>query len=216
MKKAGILIAFTLISVCLFSQAGDSSYRPLLVASETFSSGGRTFMRRSEVLGREEAHKVEAGEVNGVAYRFYYTDGGGVFSGSPGLPLGNLVSSSENWSTACKKDPISDLAFCFATLRDLTIMMDSKGGSRVRVGNSHYPGSDVVVRIARDAPFVASSDGQFDVDTSRQILEKMTSGAAVTTRYRKWPETGFRDQVFELYGVEEVASFLRWAVEHIE
>jgi hypothetical protein len=188
----------------------------IIEADAPFSSGGAVKLDEMRLLTEVRVHKVEGGSLNGVRYRFYYTDGSGTFAGAKGNSLASTERAQDNWSTSCSKDAMNDSVRCYATIRDLMVAVHKDGSHYLVVGSDHYPGSDVAIRLDKSAPLVVSSKVQYAPPQSNQILGRLKNGMTVSTRYQEWPYKGYKDSTFELYGFEEVYSYLQWAVKHID
>ena len=198
--------------VVIFEAAAADVAETLIVSDGPFYPSGQ--VSTQSLLSKGDLHKVEEGEVNGVRYRFFYTDGSGSFAGKPGNSLTPSETMRENWRVGCNKDIMSDRVSCYAKILDLTIVITDERLRFVRVGKDHYPGSEVANRAGRYATHVASSGEQYGCSESREILSEMQNGTTVSTRYQEWPRKSFRDQSFELYGFEEVYAYIQWAVAH--
>lgn len=187
---------------------------PNLIVSETpFSPGGAVSNLELDLLTKIRVSKVEQGEINGVLYRFYYSDGSGTFAGAPG---NNLNTSNTNWSVRCDKDAMSEKVSCYAVTRDFGVFVNTDGTEQILIGVDHYPGSTVAIRVGSAAPVEAGAKTQFDPQQSKALLDRMKNGTQVVTRYQEWPRKFNKDQAFTLYGVEEVRAYLHWAVKRIK
>jgi hypothetical protein len=177
----------------------------------------RTTQER-EKLKRCAPNKIETGTLNGVVYTFYYTDGSGMFAGSRGNTLQVLEPIDSNWLVGCKKDTMTDEKSCYMDRGDVRIWVDAPGRSEIYIGNNHYPGSLVVIRIDKGAPLAISSrsfDGSFGFRSSPAIIKQISQAKVVSTRYQKWPYRDYIDQSWEPYGFNEALQYIRWAVKHI-
>ncbi|HEX5716322.1 MAG TPA: hypothetical protein VF179_09190 [Thermoanaerobaculia bacterium] len=159
--------------------------------------------------------KIESGELSGVAYRFYYTDGSGSFAGERGNRL--QLAERNNWSVACSKDPINDAKSCYMYVRDLWVFAHSPGKVVVSIGHDHYPGSTVAIRIDGRAPSTARviNNGTFSHDASTRIVQDLRKAKTVTTRYMEWPYRSWVDETWEIYGFNEALDYITWAVRQI-
>ncbi|HTN31800.1 MAG TPA: hypothetical protein VL178_13405 [Pseudomonas sp.] len=189
---------------------------PNLVSSDTpFSKGGTVSLQELDLLTKIRVSKIEQGEVSGVKYRFYYSDGSGSFAGAPG----NDLKSSEratNWSVKCDKDAMTEKVSCYAITREFGIFAYPDGSELIALGVNHYPGSKVAVKVGTATPLEADARIQFDATQSKALLARMKNGTQIVTRYQEWPSKRNKDQVFTLFGVEEVRSYLQWAVQRIQ
>ncbi|MDO9271071.1 MAG: DUF4124 domain-containing protein [Methylobacter sp.] len=183
--------------------------KPTLIVSDTpFMQGG--IVEISE-------HKTEKGILNKVHYHFFYTDGSGSFSGTSGNTLDLMEPTKSNWSTGCKKDPITDKKMCHMKMKDLRIYVFENGGTVVSIGEEHFPGSSVAIRIDSGTPLTTSSNnGSFPLDTSTKIIEQIQSAKSLTTRYMKWPYQSWVDESWEIFGFNETFKYINWAIMHIK
>ena len=210
----------TIILFCLFISTAfaETTTKPsLIVSDEPFMQGGEIEMSEIKVLSTVQIHKSEKGVLNGVHYDFYYTDGSGTFSGNSSNTK-NFRNKENNWSVACKKDPISDKKTCHMKMNDLWIYVYDNGKVVVSIGSEHFPSSSVTVRIDQGTPFTASStkDGDFPPKTSAKIIEQLKQARSLTTRYMKWPHKSWVDDSWEVYGFNEAFKYINWAVKRIK
>ena len=211
----GVLFLLILV-VAGSSFALEKVVKPSLIQSDQpFTPNGSVEMDEMRRHSRIDVNKIESGSINGVSYRFFYTDGSGSFSGRAGNTLKLTERIAENWSTRCIKDAMDDSVACMATLGDLTISIHKDGGRYIVIGTSHYPGTPVSIRVNGGKPDSAQSDHQFRPPISDQILASLRNGDQVSTRYQEWPYERNIDKSFQLYGYEEVMSYLEWAISHI-
>lgn len=205
-----------LLATSAFAQV---DVQPTLIESDApFTPDGKIELLETKILRTAEANKIESGVLNGVHYRFYYTDGSGTFAGKPG----NVGHFSEpmgtNWRTACKKDPVTDRKHCYMQLKDLYVFVYPRGGVTIGIGGERFPGSTVALRVDQLAPATASAkdDGSFSEKASARLIKQMASAKTLTTRYMKWPDKSWEDQTWELYGFNEAYKYITWAVKRIK
>lgn len=170
------------------------------------------------VVDETESGKRETGELNGVIYRFYYSDGSGIFVGKPGNAGTYMDRTDTNWDVQCKKDPVTDRKHCQMKIKDLWLFVYPKGRVTVSIGHEHYPGSSVTIRIDQGAPISTSAhqDGDFNPQTSLRLVQQLKKAKSVTTRYMKWPYRSWDDETWELYGFNEALAYATWAVDRIK
>jgi len=203
--------------VAFAATAKETVVKPQLIRSaEAFSSAGVVSLSETELHTKTEVNKVESGQLNGVSYHFYYTDGSGRFAGTKGNTLDIMEPTRGNWSVRCNKDTMDDSVDCSARLGSLAVLVKKGGGHYVFVGSDHYPGTDVAIRLGDSKPLIAAGEIQFGAARSEEILLGLKNGMKVSTRYQEWPNKYFTDEAFELYGFEEVYAYLQWAAEHAE
>ncbi|EMH0062939.1 hypothetical protein NRH57_002300 [Providencia rettgeri] len=123
---------------------------------------------------------VEVGKVDGVDIRIYHSDGSGLLGDQ------DMDKYDDGWHTGCKQDAMTDDVICYVRQNDLSIFRD-KDGYIVRVGSSHYPDSVANLRINKDTPFSSGEEGIFSSESSKNIVNTLTSKDSVMTRYIEWP-----------------------------
>lgn len=163
-----------------------------------------------------EKLKTEKGNINGVAYDFYYSDGSGTFAG-----IKEKCDYSTNWTVSCKKDPFENFISgnMYFDKGNLSISIYKKGDISVpiiTIGHSHFPGTTVLIKI--DSLVYESDVKQllFTPEQTREIIEKLKTAKKIVTRYHKWPYKANIDSEFELYGFNEAYTYLNWAVKQIK
>jgi hypothetical protein len=201
----------------LFISATANAQKMLIESISPFTPDGKIENIESNYSANMETHKIESGSINGVSYSFYYLDGSGTFAGT----LGNLGSMTEkfgtNWSVACKKDQITDRKHCYMNMKDLWVFVYAKNEAKVVVGNNHFPGSSIAIRIDKGAAVTSSAKegGSFNLQNSARLIQQLKKSKLVTTRFMKWPNRSWDDESWDLYGFNEAFQYINWAVQHI-
>lgn len=146
-------------------------------------------------------HRVETGTLNGAKYRFYYTDGSGSVQGLPNNVLDVLKDKyGENWSLHCKQDGMSDTHYCVTSRASLMVGVSGASSYFVQVGNDHYPGSTIALRIDKAPPVTAPADPGFSQKQETALVAALNGGTSVLTRYVEWPYESNKDQSVNLFG----------------
>ncbi len=171
-------------------------------------------MTPNSLTDRTKTTKTERGIINGVAYRFFYSDGSGSFEGGRANGV-SYDAVNPNWKTYCFVDPISDAKACKMSINNLGIVVSQDGRENVLIGSDHFPGSEIVVRIDGETPIRAAAKFGFGAGTAKRIIERLKTAKKVATRYQEWPNSYVTDRIWELYGYRETLSYIRWAVKHI-
>lgn len=213
------LLAIALFFVCIPALAKERVEKPsLLVPDATFTPSGTVSTKELELLTRVELNKIEEGELNGVKYRIYYTDGSGSFSSSPDGSLSEGLRSGSDWSTACKKDPMNDARSCYVQRKDLWVWLYASGRLDIFIGGNQYPGTSATIRIDSNPAIKSPSDreGMFTAAQGKQILQQLLAGNKVATRYVNWPYESAIDDSFELRGFDEAFKYIQWAIKQIK
>lgn len=109
------------------------SLLPNVWASDYFIEPGRMFTPDG-IIGPGDS--LEKGEINGIDYRFFLTDG----SGRVG-----------NWDVKCERDKMSERRSCtmWYSYDDLTVSLSSNGKMEVLVGIEHFPRTSVFISSRR-------------------------------------------------------------------
>jgi hypothetical protein len=210
-------LALLLVIVATAASAQTVVKRNLIHSNSPFTPTAKVEETSAGSLSTIEMSKRETGELNGVAYSFFYTDGSGTFAGASGNTATYKDKRDTNWEVQCKKDPVTDRKHCQMKIKDLWIFVYPKGGVTVSIGHEHYPGSNVTIRIDQSAPIsTAHHDGDFDPQTSLRLIRQLKKAKSVTTRYMGWPYRSWNDETWELYGFNEAFSYLTWAVNRIK
>lgn len=214
--KLVVLTALLAISGAAFTQ--ERVEKPTLLKPQApFTESGVVSDSELKLLTRIEVNKIEDGTRNGVAYRIYYTDGSGSFSGSADGSLSGALGRGTDWSTACKKDPMNDKTSCYLQRKDLWVWLHQGGRVEVFIGGNQYPGTSATIRIDSNPAINSPSDseGVFTADQSKQIVQQLLSGSTVATRYIDWPYRSATDESFELNGFDEAYEYIEWALRQI-
>lgn len=216
------IVMSTLAAVnCGMAQAQRSAKPDLIVSSEPFSPSGTFKAPDSRLLGPDS--KVEEGEINGVRYRFYYSDGSGFVGGrmarTPDEHGTPAASTALSWDVACKKDAVTDRKMCHMTVpgKNLWVWAYPKGRYIVSIGQDHFPGSTVTVRIDEGKPITApaKNEGTFSPQESTRLIARLKGASKVTTRYMEWPNQYWVDETWELHAFNEALQYITWAVNRI-
>lgn len=170
--------------------------------------------REASVIDPRRSSQTASGRINGVAYRFYYSDGSGTFEGTQGNGVDYRRSMAENWSVGCKKDAIDDSKFCYMQIFDLWIWRFGPERYMVSIGAKHYPGSGIALRIDQHPASTAKESG-FTGPEALALIEKLKTAKSVTTRFQEWPNGYNTDQTFALYGFAETFQYVNWAYDQI-
>lgn len=146
-------------------------------------------------------HRIETGTLNGVKYRFYYSDGSGSVQGLPTNVLDVLKDKyNENWSLGCKQDGMSDTHYCRMSRASLMVGVSGASSYFVQVGNDHFPGSAIAMRIDEAAPITAPAEPGFSPKQEAALVAAMNGGTSVLTRYVEWPYESNKDRSISLFG----------------
>ena len=197
-------------ALSLIASVAQSAAPPLLATVDVFHPGST--IETSEATGS----RVERGSVNGVRYEFYHSDGSGLFAGRKVHVHLDLVEPGI-WQVSCHKDAISDAKRCEMKKNSLWVYAHRDGRTIVSIGDNHYPGSSVTIRIDGDTPISTSAtqDGDFSARSSARIIDRLKSGSTITTRYMEWPYRSWVDQSWDLFGFNETLRYIQWAVKRI-
>lgn len=228
MRKSAIL-SMTVFMLSLASVASasmrcdkteyDSSYNKKLDTveesainmNEPLFSGGALMCNVSiNYLSQKENVKTQVsyGDFNGIKYRVYYSDGSGTIQGEKNNTL-DFSERDSNWSLQCLVDGMADTHMCHIRKGDLYVWLSSDGSPFVSIGNNHYPGTGVAIRIDKLKPIDTQDKGFVASSTVEKILSELKSGNIVMTRYQKWPYKAYVDRTVNLYGFKEAYEILK-------
>lgn len=207
---------------CGIAQAQRSAKPDLIVSSEPFSPTG-IVKTADPILRLNPDSKVEEGEINGIRYHFYYSDGSGFVGGKlagttedHGTPA---VSPALSWDVGCAKDAVTDKKMCHMTVphKNLWVWAYPKGRYAVSIGQDHFPGSTVTLRIDEGKPITApaKNEGTFSPQESARLITRLKGASRITTRYMEWPNRYWVDETWEPYAFNEALQYITWAVNRI-
>ena len=210
-----------LISLLLVSSSAGAVVRvekpALLESASPFTPDGVVSDSEMKLHTRVEINKIEEGQLNGVNYRFYYTDGSGTFSGAADGALTTGFDRNRDWKTACRKDAMDDKKSCYLQRGDLWIWLYGDGRLQVSIGGDQYPGTSASIRVDSNTAITspANNEGFFTTAHARRIVEQLHSGSRVATRYVDWPYRSAVDSTFDLQGFDEAYQYIQWALKQI-
>ncbi len=203
--KFTLIIVFTLLFI---STSVGQSKTHLLNTEDKFTADGKI----ETVNDWGEPTKIETGKINGVGYRFYYTDASGSVSA---MPKGEMEAGKLKWSLGCKKDAIDDKKICYMSLKQIMIFYQGNDKYAVSIGSGHYPRSSIAIRIDNNPAIKGGIEGIFPGDEAKNIIEQLKTAKQVATRYQKFPNSYTTDETFEIYGFSEAFQYLNWAYSKI-
>jgi hypothetical protein len=161
-----------------------------------------------------EPNRYATGSLNGVAYKYFFSDGSASFEGSRGNGIEYRSGAMANWDIRCEKDPIDDSKSCILSIYDLRILIDSLSGPAVSIGLDTYPGRSTAIRFDQQP---AITGGEIiKGEQAKRILAELKTAKQVTTRYSPWPSGGNADKTFELYGFNEAFAYVNWVLTKIK
>lgn len=180
---------------CLLALSGAAMGAEFIDASKMLTTNAE---RQGHAFGGSGPN-VEEGSLDGVPYRFFHEDGSG-FVG--------------DWIVECDRDAMTDRRVCWTNRDDLWVYAAPNSKGIVSVGDEHFPGSQVHLRIGSSKPFSASSknNGDFAAATSATIMRRLLASENVTTRYMRWPYKEWVDHTTSLKAFAQVWRYLNWAV----
>jgi len=154
--------------------------------------------------------RIEEGILENVKFRIYYTDGSGTIQGLPTNTLSVIKDKSgSNWDISVRIDKMDDTHFCFLSRGDLVVGIWKDGAPFVRVGSSHYPNSNIAVRVDKNEPVSAPEKTGFTNAQAARIVEQLSKGKSLLTRYQEWPNQSYKDKSIELFGFPQAWAILQ-------
>ena len=163
-----------------------------------------------KALKNNKRMRTETGSHDGIKYRIYFSDGSGTVQGLPTNTLDYVGDQhGTNWSTRCKRDEMDDTHWCALDRGDLRIGIWKDGTPFVSIGNSHYPNSDIAIRVDKNKPITASEKIGFTSAQSLETIDQLKKGNSVLTRYQEWPYQSNKDKSLELFGFPQAWEILQ-------
>lgn len=120
----------------------------------------------------------EKAKLTGIAVEVYHSDGSGM--------VGSEYDDPKTWFSKCSSDVMTDEVRCSVYQKDFALVR-TKNGYEIVVGSSNYPGSKAMLRLGKEAPFIANNESTFSQEQTERIIKQLPSGLPVTTRYTNWP-----------------------------
>jgi hypothetical protein len=158
---------------------------------------------------------TETGIVDGLPYRFFYSDGKGLFAGSPGNELNGRDKDGSNWSVRCTKDAMSDERTCLVLRQDLFVSVSNRQKPMLGIGHNHFPGSTIALRIDGQ-PAVTEPvrpAGLFPAKVGERLIAQLGQAKSISTRYIAWPQRNLVDATWEPHGFQSAYRYASWAVQ---
>lgn len=188
----------------------------LLKVEQPFTPAGVVSIdvQKNIITDEEKSYRVESGVLNGTGYKIWYADGSGAFS-SGGAAL-STVDRLNDWSVGCERDAITDRRSCYLQRKNLWIFIPASGRAYVSIGQNHYPGSGVAVRVDGGKAVAGGGDGRLSVAASAGMIRSLLAGRSVTMRHMEWPYRSWVDQTYDLTGFPESWQYVNWAVKRIK
>jgi hypothetical protein len=191
-------------------ESGYKKNKPTVAAPEMINIVGPIFQGGKVVChvsfdlmsgSNNVLHRVESGTLNGAKYRFDYTYGSGSVQGLPTNVLDILKDNyDENWDLRCMQDGMSDTHYCAMSRTGLIVGVFGASSYFVQIGNDHFPGSSIALRIDNAAPVTAPADPGFSPQQEAALVSAMKGGTSVLTRYVEWPHESNKDRSISLFG----------------
>ncbi|KAA8741340.1 hypothetical protein FE275_08645 [Pseudomonas koreensis] len=154
-------------------------------------------------------HRVETGKLNGVLYRFYYTDGSGSVQGLSNNELDVMKDKYDgNWNLRCKQAGISDAHYCAMSRASLLIGVTGDSSYFIHVGNDHFPGSTIALRVDKLPAVTAPADPGLSQKQQVDLLAAMNKGDSVLVRYVEWPHESNIDRAISLFGYNSALQII--------
>lgn len=133
----------------------------------------------------------------------------GTLKGHPYAIWEDGVAEVSHWQVNCHVDAMTDTNTCIISLRDFWLRVGRLGVTFVGVGENHYPGTSVYLRIDAAKPIQGKNPGWRGA-MATAIYKAAVAGEAVTTRFRRWPEQGWSDDEMKSTGLAEAVEIARW------
>ncbi len=165
------------------------------VEAQAPSLGSRPEPTFREILASDDY----AGPFKGLKVIF---DANELFGGIEVAPL-------KSWNLSCTRDRINDAHYCDLTEErsHYINVMKRRGSYTLVVGEDHYPGSTVALRIDRGQPLRAGAAG-WTGPQAAPILAALRRGKSVAARYTEWPNDGYTEDEVDLAGFDLAIQML--------
>lgn len=150
-----------------------------------------------------EALRFETGNLNGAEYRIWYSDG----SGYVRHPAS--TGSKNEWSTRCTIDKFNDSHMCMISRGVFSLRIRPDGSRAITIGREHFPGSQISLRVDKNAPISASEETSFSDHQVEEIIKQLQSGSSFVTRYEEWPYQAYIVDTFDLLAFSEALEILQ-------
>lgn len=121
---------------------------------------------------------IEEAKIDDVKVKLFQSGGSGT--------VGREYSDKASWQLGCKTDSMTDEYNCYINQKHIYIVKD-KDSYHVIIGSEHFPKTHSFIRIDNEKPIESGDGGIFSVEQSGEIIEALSSGSKVKTRYTKWP-----------------------------
>lgn len=152
---------------------------------------------------------LELGSLNGVWFRLS-EDSATVAGAKDRSP--SSWTDDVHWSVGCSRDKMSSQRSCMIKKGDLYVFVYQGGRLSVSVGYEHFPGSQTSLKIGARRFDTRDKDGDFS--NSAQLVNLMSDGAPVVTRYMKWPYQHYVDDEFVAYGLTTSVAVAKWLIKN--
>jgi hypothetical protein len=151
--------------------------------------------------------RYERGVLNGAEYKVYYADGSAVVQGERDKPLSS-ADYLDNWRLVCKNTPQSGHYQCTMSKGDMFLRKDADGALTLNIGENHRTGSQLLLRVDTHWAVTASAETGFSADQTRQLVEQMSTGKQMDTRYQDASRQGPSDKTTSLFGFNQALEIL--------
>ena len=149
-------------------------------SKHVFDNGKLICLFEVDVLKKDKTkvNVVEEALIDGVKVRFYHWGGSGT--------IGESYDDKSAWNLGCTTDSMTDDLTCYIYKGSFYLHKD-KNGYMVAVGSEHFPNTLAYIRSGKNKPFESGNNGVFSLADSKSIIDALSSGHKVATRYTKWP-----------------------------
>lgn len=166
-------------------------------SASSFIPEGSKYTPDSEEQERRDGILLrgEKGEIAGIRY-YIWQDGQAYYA---------------RWRIFCSVDAMSDRRSCALMKDDLYVSVGSRGVEALLIGEKHFPGTSVLIRIDSGKPIESSAKGWFGRDAAK-LIELASKSTNLRTRYTKWPSKAWVDSETEATGLAEAVKMATWMV----
>lgn len=162
-------------------------------------------------IGESNAGTRESGRSDGFAYRFNLK--GDIWKGivaNKARDRSQDIRLVDSWHIDCEKDKFNNSKSCqiwmmmeVSRKAHISISItysDPSKPSLVCVGNKHFPGSKIQIRVDKNKHHEAPAKSCFQKEAP-SLVKEMEEGKLIATRYKKWPREFWIEMEFPSDGL---------------
>lgn len=210
-----VILAF--VAMTFFTDSFAEDYYHNEISEKLFltQTGKKEFIRLNYINGTRK-HLTETGQFNGVAYRFYHSDGSAAFAGAAENSVAFDDFTYKNWHVKCEKHPVTRFTDCTAFREEFRMYYSDQTGVKISFMGDALEHTPFIIRVDNGKVFSIDKDASFSKAQSEEIIALIKNGTQVATSYTDWPFDQVIDKIEPYYGTQEVVTYMKWAVANIQ